>query len=122
MNEGIQRTLLVVEDEVLVAMALERDLRIAGFEVLGRAATGEGAIQFAADRGPDIILMDIRLAGEMDGVEAARIIKSRNDVSIIFMTGYSDADSRTRASAVKPLAYLNKPVEPRTLLRILSGD
>ena len=73
-------------------------------------ATGEDAVRAAAEERPDLVLMDIRLAGEMDGIEAARQIAAASPAKIAFMTGYSDERIVQRARALNPAAYLVKPV------------
>jgi CheY-like chemotaxis protein len=103
-------SILIVEDEFLAALVLKRNLKLLGYEVCELVATGEEAIESAAKEKPDIILMDIRLAGEMDGLEAAQEIISRYKVPIIFITGYSDEDLMERAKKLNPGAYLIKPV------------
>jgi len=111
--------LLVVEDETLVAISLQRSLVRLGYAVGEIAATGEQAIQFAREQNPDIILMDIRLLGEMDGIEAARQIGLFLPAPIIFTTGYSDPALKVRAMTLKPIAYLIKPVDARQINAIL---
>jgi len=111
--------LLIVEDETLVAISLRKSLVRLGYEVGEIAATGEQAIQFAREQTPDAILMDIRLLGKMDGIEAARQIGSFLPAPIIFTTGYSDPDLKARAMALKPTAYLVKPIDARQINDIL---
>ena len=107
-----QIKILIVEDEAVTARLLKLSLQRMGYTVCEPAATAEAAIATAGQEQPDVILMDIRLAGEMDGIEAARRIALLCDVSIIFMTGYSDRETRERAQALNPAAYLVKPVTP----------
>lgn len=113
--------LLIVEDETLVAFSLERKLVRLGYEVGEIAVTGEQAIQFAREQNPEAILMDIRLLGEMDGIEAARQIVSFLPAPIIFTTGYSDLDLKARAMALNPVAYLLKPVGAGQINTILES-
>src|SRR4030043_1856411 len=86
--------ILLVEDEVITAMLMKIELRKIGYTVAYHVTTGEDAIINAKQNSPDIILMDIRLAGEIDGIEAASIIKSEFDIPIIFITGYEDQTVR----------------------------
>jgi len=102
--------ILIVEDEVFIAMHLRMELRKSGYEVSGPVVTGEEAITRAAEEQPDIVLMDIRLAGKIDGIEAAREIRAHDDIPIIFMTGYENNEVRERAQQLNPLAYFIKPV------------
>ncbi|MFW6214265.1 MAG: response regulator [Spirochaetota bacterium] len=104
------KRILIVEDEALIALALQAQLEELGFTIVGIAATGEGAVEAAAAKEPDVILMDILLAGTMTGVEAARTIRSQSPASVVFTTGYSDPDIRAQALAQEPLGYVTKPV------------
>lgn len=101
---------LLMEDEALSAMWLQRELERLGCTVLGPVATGEEAVRIGSTDRPDVILADIRLAGAMDGIEAAQAIRSAFNCAVVFMTGYRDADYRRRAQELAPLAYLIKPV------------
>lgn len=102
---------LIVEDEVIIAMLIRRELRKIGHNVIDLATSGEEAIQIAKDDRPDLILMDITLAGEMDGITAASEIKENADIPIIFVTGYQDRATRERAALTKPLGYFVKPLQ-----------
>lgn len=106
---------LVVEDETIVAMHLTARLGKLGYECVGVAATGERAIENAAERRPDLVLMDIMLQGPMDGIHAAHEIRKRFDIPIIFLTAYSDAETLKRAKASEPFGYILKPFEERAL-------
>lgn len=79
-------SVLLVEDEVLIALSLEYDLKKAGYSVLGRASCSEDAINCFKRTDPDLVLMDIRLAGSIDGIETAEEIKALKDIPVIFMT------------------------------------
>ena len=106
---------LVVEDDAIVAMHLERVVRQLGYEVLDIIAAGEDAIQKADQLRPDIILMDIRLRGEMTGIEAAIQIHLTNDIPIVFLTAYADEPILQRVKFSNPYAYLTKPVRDKEL-------
>jgi CheY-like chemotaxis protein len=112
---------LIVDDDVLPAMHLEVKLKAQGYLTTGIAATGPKAIQSARRDKPDLILMDIRLAGEMDGVEAAGLILAESRVALIFLTSYEDKELRERASHLDPLAYLIKPVEAKSLGELIAA-
>lgn len=101
---------LVVEDEVIIAMCLEMELKQAGYTVLRRVVSGEEAVIAAKQYHPDVILMDIRLAGTLDGIEAARQIRAESSIPILFMTGYPDHAVLERAKQQNPLAVLSKPI------------
>ncbi len=101
--------ILIVEDEILTAMRIEMDLTDLGYQVCGPVTTGEKAVQIVREENPDIVLLDIRLAGEINGVEAARQMRSFSKTSIIFMTGYSDETLKEEVMQLHPVAYLIKP-------------
>ncbi|HSV95662.1 MAG TPA: PAS domain S-box protein [Spirochaetota bacterium] len=106
---------LIVEDETIIALDVKGILKELGYEVADIAATGEAAVEKAASLKPDIILMDILLAGSMDGIEAARAIRRANDIPIIYITANADKATVDRASDTQPYAYLNKPIHERDL-------
>jgi two-component system, cell cycle sensor histidine kinase and response regulator CckA len=101
--------ILVVEDEILVAKDLEKLLQSFGYEVVDLATRGEDAEVLALEHRPDLIFMDIRLRGEIDGVVAAQRIRSQLDVPIIFLTALTDAQTLERSKSSEPYAYLIKP-------------
>ena len=119
MSAGGALRILLVEDDLLIALSMEMELRDAGYSVPKRVATGEKAVLAAREESPDVILMDIRLAGDIDGVDAALGIREFSDVPIIFMTGYQDDGTEERARAVNPLAYLIKPAGLREIRDLL---
>lgn len=108
-------SILIVEDEVLIAMKMRRNLELDGYNVYEPVVSGGEAITMATELQPDIIFMDIRLPGGMDGIEAAREIRGQYGTPIIFMTGYSDQETFDRAQQVGPAAFLEKPVFPQEL-------
>ena len=102
---------LIVEDELLVAWHLESLAREQNLEVCGLVPDGDGAIEQATDLDADLILMDIRLAGRMDGIEAARRIREQRDTPIIFITAHGDAATRAKIEHVLPgTPVLAKPI------------
>jgi len=107
--------ILVVEDESIVALDLENGLRSLGYSVPALASSGEEAIQKAAETRPDLVLMDIRLRGDMDGVEAAGEIRARFDIPVVYLTAFADDDIVRRARSTEPYGYLIKPFEERQL-------
>ncbi len=107
--------LLIVEDESLIALDLKRRLTRAGYEVLEIADNLEGALaEFSAGQ-PDLILMDVHVRGDADGIEIARAIGQLGDVPVIFLTAYADDDTIQRAAETSPYGYLLKPFDDRTL-------
>lgn len=111
--------ILIVEDEHIVAWDLERRLTRLGYTVLGMVSSGEEAIAKALELKPDIILMDIRLSGEMDGVEAAEHIRARMKTAIIYMTAYGDERTLQRTQASNHLTVMRKPFQNDALQRAL---
>ena len=107
----LPQRILVVEDEAMIAMCLKLELKQAGYEVCRHLATGEDAVRIALHESLDCILMDIRLAGTIDGIEAAQQIQARTHIPIIFMTGYPDKAVEERAKALNPLGFFVKPVQ-----------
>lgn len=116
--------ILIVEDEALSAMVLRRQLESAGYKICGTVATGQQAIQACHNKKIDLILMDIHLAGEMDGIETAAHIQKKhepNQIAVIFMTGYQDNSVRARAMQIKPLEYITKPVQAAFLQQTIQS-
>lgn len=101
--------ILIVDDEAVVAEAIRRQLRSLGYLVVGVVPTGSEAVQLAGEQRPDIILMDIKLKGPMDGIEAAGTIQSLYGIPVIYLTAFSDEETLERARPTLPLAYLIKP-------------
>lgn len=111
---------MVVEDQVLIALSLIADLTALGCFVVARAATGERAIAEARRTKPDVVFMDVNLAGTVDGIEAARRILETDRTRIVFVTAYAEGEHRPRMNALKPMGVLSKPYDPGELAHILS--
>lgn len=107
--------ILIVEDEMIISMEIRETLERLGYEVSGQVISGEEAIKKTEETTPDLILMDIRLQGKIDGIEAARVIKRRYDIPIIFLTAHSDRTTLERAISISPSGYLIKPFKDREL-------
>jgi CheY-like chemotaxis protein len=113
---------LIVEDELLVAWHLEALARDQHLEVCGLVPDGDGAIEQAVDLDVDLILMDIRLAGRMDGIEAARRIREQRDTPIIFVTAHGDPATRAQIEKVLPgTPVLAKPITAERLKQALAS-
>ena len=110
-----QQKILIVEDEAVVALDLKLNLQALGYAVLGVVASGEKAIDLAAQQLPNLILMDVRLQGAMDGIEAAAAIRRQHDIPVIFLTSHSDADTVQRAARTAAYGYLTKPYQIKEL-------
>lgn len=106
--------ILIVEDEIIVALNMRNKLNQRGYDVVALVSTGEEAVAVAEYYQPELILMDIRLKGDMDGIDAATQIKATLDVPIIFLTAYIDEVTKGRA---EPIAsnYLHKPFDASRL-------
>lgn len=107
--------ILIVEDEAIVAMDIQARLEQRGYAIAGMAATGEDAIRLAAQARPDLVLMDIRLRGEMDGITAASQIRERFRLPVIFLTAHAEETTLQRAKVAEPFGYILKPFEEREL-------
>ncbi len=107
--------ILVVEDEGILAIELTEKLEKLGYSVIAVASFGEEAIELAYKHKPDLILMDIVLKGEIDGIEAARKIQSTLNIPIIYLTAYASDDIVKRAKLTEPFGYLVKPYSDRDL-------
>jgi PAS domain S-box-containing protein len=111
--------ILIVEDESIVAMGLERDLEKLGYCVADTVSTGEDAIEKAGEKKPDLILMDIRLDGKLDGIQAAEVIQERYMIPIVYVTAYADDDTLQRAKITAPFGYIIKPFQERELHSVI---
>lgn len=109
------KTILIVEDEAVTAMGLKRSLIDMGYSVCGIASTGELALQKAEELRPDLILMDIQLAGEMDGIVAAENIRMKYHTPVIYLTAFSDQRYLDKAKITQPFGYILKPVRESDL-------
>jgi PAS domain S-box-containing protein len=108
-------TVLIVEDEAIVAADLAGKLGQLGYKVVGTVAQGEEAVEMACRLRPQLVLMDIWLKGSMDGIEAADAIRREFDVPVIYLTAHSDAATLARAKLSEPFGYVLKPFEEREL-------
>jgi CheY-like chemotaxis protein len=108
--------LLIAEDEVIIAQWIRMELQDEGYEVCKCVTTGEEAVITAEEQHPDIAVIDIHLAGEIDGIDAADKIINSFKIPVIFITGFSEQNLFERASKLKPAAYITKPVEINELL------
>ena len=99
----IETRVLVVEDEAIVAHDLRLRLQELGYSIAASVPSGEEAVQQAAALHPDLVLMDIQLAGDLDGVAAAEQIRTQYDIPVIFLTAYADEATLQRAKVAEPL-------------------
>jgi DNA-binding response OmpR family regulator len=121
--------ILIVEDDLLIAYQMKAALTEAGFDIVGVSMTSKEALEAAGTEAPDLVIMDIRLAGERDGVETALELFRCHGVRCIFASAYSDQEARRRAEPAAPLGWLQKPYSMvaltstvRTAVKTLNGE
>ena len=102
--------ILLVEDEVITASSLKMGLEAQGYFVCPLATRGDRALEIARSEQPDVVLMDVNLPGDMNGIETARCINDEMETSILFLTGYHDDDIIAKINALNPIGYFVKPV------------
>jgi hypothetical protein len=108
-------SIFLVEDEGIIAHNIQSDLRKAGYRVAGCADSGRDALEQIAQSRPELILMDIRIRGEMDGIELARRVQEQFDIPVVYLTAHSDMETLQRAKVTGPFGYLAKPVQQSSL-------
>jgi AmiR/NasT family two-component response regulator len=111
--------ILIVEDEPIISNDIKASLAKLGYEVCGWVASGASAVKSAEDLRPDLILMDIILQGDMNGIEAANIINKRFNIPIIYMTGNADMETIQSARDTNPYGYVLKPVNSMNLFSVI---
>jgi len=109
------KRILLVEDEHLVALDLRGALEDMGYEVVGTAASSDEALRKAGEQRPDLVLMDIHLAGVIDGIQAATLLRYRYQLPVVYLTAYSDSATLESVLEAEPDGYLTKPYNQRTL-------
>ena len=114
--------ILVVDDEVILAASMERELARRGYRTCESACSGEEALEKIKTERPDLVLLDCCLSGcDIDGFETARRIRSISGVPIVFMTGLERREIEDRLNAIQGAAFLAKPFNPETLIRIVEA-
>jgi len=111
--------ILIVEDEAIIARDLQKRLENQGYIVTSASATGEDAIRRAGTESPDLILMDIVLLGDIDGIEAAGQIRELYDIPVVYLTAYADEGILERAKVTEPFGYILKPFDDRELRSVI---
>ncbi|GEM_PF-1131732 len=111
------KRILLVEDDYIISMLLEKQIRRMGYEVAGKVESGEKAIVFTREEKPDLVLMDIELKGEIDGIETVRRIREFSRVPVVYLTGNANEKTRKQAEETKPEGFLIKPVDMEVLKR-----
>jgi DNA-binding LytR/AlgR family response regulator len=110
-----KKNILIVEDEPIIAADLQDRLTELGYQVMANVDSGEGALQTVRSQVPDLILMDIKLAGKLDGIETALLLRKTTNASLVFLTSNSDNATFRRARQARPQAFLSKPYRGRDL-------
>ena len=111
--------ILIIEDDRVVARDIRQQLTRMGHTVVGSTGRGEDAVGLALNAEPELVLMDIRLEGSVDGIDAAQQIRERCRIPVVFLTAYSDDETVKRATVTKPFGYLLKPYEDSQLRTII---
>jgi PAS domain S-box-containing protein len=111
----IKSKILIVEDDRIVARDIQHQVSRIGHEVVGLTARGEEVVSLALETRPDLVLMDIRLEGKVDGIEVAQKIHERVGIPVVFLTAYADEETVARARVTEPFGYLLKPFEDSQL-------
>ena len=112
-------TVLIVEDDAIISMDIEQRVKKSGFRVLGVEDRAEKVYSRVEKERPDIVLMDINIKGDSDGVSVAEKLLNDYDIHVIYITAYSDMNMRERALKTEPLGYLVKPIRESELLEML---
>jgi CheY-like chemotaxis protein len=118
MTKG-KANIMVVEDEGVVSIDIRNILKNAGYNIAAVAFQGMEAVQKAEQSNPDLVLMDIGLKGEIDGIEAARRILDRFQIPVVFLTGFADEVTVTKAKEVNPSGFIIKPINEEDLKNTL---
>jgi CheY-like chemotaxis protein len=115
------RSVLVVEDEALIALDLACSIESLGYKVLGPASNCEDARRIAEREMPDLLLMDVSIQGKVDGIDTARAITEHRPAKVVFLTAHTDVATRRRAESIRPTAFLTKPYSARNIQQILEA-
>lgn len=113
--------ILIVEDEGIQAMALEDTLTRSGYNIAGVVDNATDAQKVMANNAVDLVILDVNIKGELDGIETGRELKKQKDVAIVFLTAYVDSPTRSRAEEIKPDAFLTKPYRESKLLDVIES-
>jgi CheY-like chemotaxis protein len=115
-NQKKKNRVLIVEDDRFQALLIKKLITKLGYTSIGEVVTGEKAVEIALELNPDVILMDISLDGEMDGVTAVMQIREKKDIPVIYITGNSDSYNYDRAEQTDFVDYLIKPISSKMLI------
>jgi len=115
MIETNMKKILVVEDEAVIALRLQQRLSMMGYEVVALSHSSEESLEKARDLRPDLILMDIKIPGNLDGITVAEIVKSELDIPVVFLTAFAEDQIIERAKQAEPYGYIVKPFQDQEL-------
>ena len=115
MAAAAQHKIVIVEDEGLIAADLESRLKSAGYQVPGTADSAQPALKLIRETSPDLVLMDIRLKGEQDGIQVAEVVREQLDIPVVYLTAYEDRATLDRASRTQAYGYIKKPIVSASL-------
>ena len=113
------KRIILVEDDFIIALLLEKQIQRMGYEVADKVDNGEMAVERVRSEVPDLVLMDIKLVGEMDGIDAMTKIREFSSIPVIYLTGNADENTKQRALETNPEGYLIKPVDMEVLKRTI---
>ena len=116
-----RESILIVEDEVILAMEYEMIVKELGYTVVRIAFSGYDAILLSDQYRPDLVLMDIKLAGHLDGIDTAEKIQEGFNIPVVFITGNTDEETRKKAISINPAGYLSKPLDEDVLRETLEN-
>ncbi len=111
--------ILIVEDDAIIAMDMEQILTRKGYDVVGRVDRGEKVISAVEEKKPDIVLMDINIKGNIDGIAVAKELLDELELKVIYVTAYSDINMKERAFETEPIGYLVKPLRESELVAMI---
>ena len=114
--ENQTKRILVVEDDTDIILSIKEGLEYHGYKVIGSAVSGEQALSMLERKTPDLVLMDIQLMGDMDGVETAEQVRSKFKIPVVYLTGLTDDKILDRAKLTDPYGYIVKPFELNRLM------
>lgn len=113
MGESFKAKIMIVEDDKIISMELRQRLKNMGYDVVAVVTSGVEAIQAATEKTPDVVIMDIKLEGYMDGIQAADRIHYLLDIPVVYLTAYTDDVTYKRAKETEPYGFIAKPFDER---------
>lgn len=115
----LKKKIVVVEDEIIIALDLKLRLEKLGYEVINTVFNGEDALKLAGETNPDLVLMDIQLNGEMDGINVAQQIRNLYNIPFIYLTGSFENTLLERAKQTDPIGFISKPFDESEIQNLI---